>query len=251
MRLMVGVTAYRFVVQRQLETQSDVSPHFDGVDLEAIEEIYLAYNTFGVGAAEALGTNLSKMKSLKVAGLSDIFGTRTIEEIPQALTSICTGLRSCPQLVELNLSGNAFGARVVQPLVPLLTHHRSLQIIKIYDNGFGPEAGATVAKALIKSARRSREEGVPSNLRKNEAPPARRGWEYLIDVLESTPELEFLDLSDCVLPQPAVALTGVLAAGKVPRLRTLLLENNDIEKESYGALSDAVLAHLPALHTSV
>ncbi|TBU44829.1 hypothetical protein BD309DRAFT_957581 [Dichomitus squalens] len=86
--------------------------------------------------------------------------------------------------------------------------------------------------------------------KKNEAPPARRGWEYLIDVLESTPELEFLDLSDCVLPQPAVAaLTGVLAAGKVPRLRTLLLENNDIEEESYGALSDAVLAHLPALHT--
>ncbi|KAI9062608.1 RNI-like protein [Trametes sanguinea] len=304
--------------QLRLETRLDIESHFDGVDLESIEEVYLAYNTFGIDAAEALGEYLSKMKLLKVAGLSDIFGTRTIDEIPKALTAICRGLRSCTQLVELNLSGNAFGARVVEPLVPLLTNQRSLQILKLYDNGFGPEAGATVAKALIESARLSREDGVPSNLRvlvcgrnrledgaapfwadaiaghtnlrkvklvdngireagfsaivralrrcphlrylslrdtvstedidEGDAQPEKRGWQELVDLLRTAHGLEFLDLSDCCLPQPAVAaLARVFAAGQMPRLQTVLLENNDIDEASYGALLDAVEHHLPCL----
>ncbi|KAI0366452.1 RNI-like protein [Pilatotrama ljubarskyi] len=269
--------------QLRLDTRPDIEPHFGTVDLASIEELYLAYNTFGIGAAEALGEYLAKMKMLKVAGLSDIFGTRTIDEIPQALTSICRGLRSCTQLVELNLSGNAFGARVVEPLVPLITHHRSLQVLKLYDNGFGPEAGATVARALSESARLSREEGVPSNLRviisgfsalvralrncrhlrylslrdtvstedleEGDDRPERRGWQEAIDLLQRTSELEFLDLSDCYLPEPAIAalVTDVFAAGKTPRLHTVLLENNDIEEDSYIALIDAIVNHLPAL----
>ncbi|KAI0350559.1 RNI-like protein [Trametes cingulata] len=305
--------------QLRLDTRPNIEPHFDDVDLASIEELYLAYNTFGIGAAEALGEYLAKMKLLKVAGLSDIFGTRTIDEIPQALTSICRGLRSCTQLVELNLSGNAFGARVVEPLVPLITHHRSLQVLKLYDNGFGPEAGATVARALSESARLSREEGLPSNLRviicgrnrledraalawaeaiashpnlrkvklvdngireagfsalvralcncrhlrylslrdtvstedleEGDDRPDRRGWQEAIDLLQGTSELEFLDLSDCCLPEPAITalVTDVFAAGKTPRLHTVLLENNDIEEDSYAALTDAVVNHLPAL----
>ncbi|KAI0747880.1 hypothetical protein C8Q80DRAFT_699598 [Daedaleopsis nitida] len=60
-------------------------------------------------------------------------GTRAIDEIPQALTSICHGLRNCPSVVELTLSENALRAgTVVQPLVPLLTHHKSLQVTKLH-----------------------------------------------------------------------------------------------------------------------
>ncbi|OSD05006.1 RNI-like protein [Trametes coccinea BRFM310] len=302
----------------RLDTRPDIEPHFKAVDLASIEELYLAYNTFGIGAAEALGEYLSKMKLLKVAGLSDIFGTRTIDEIPQALTAICHGLRSCTQLVELNLSGNAFGARVVEPLASFITHHRSLQVIKLYDNGFGPVAGSTIAQALVDSAHLSREEGVPSNLHviicgrnrledraalvwaeaiashanlrkvklvdngireagfsalvralrnchhlrylslrdtvsteeleEGDDHPERRGWQEMIDLLQTAKELKFLDLSDCYLPQPAIAaLTEVYAADKVSRLQTLLLENNDIDEASYDALVDAVVHHLPAL----
>ncbi|CDO74314.1 hypothetical protein BN946_scf184800.g3 [Trametes cinnabarina] len=46
-----------------------------------------------------------------------------------------------------------------------MTHQRSLRVLKLYDNDFGREAGATVDKALAESGHLSREEGVPSNLR--------------------------------------------------------------------------------------
>ena len=101
----------------------------------------------------------------QVANVADIFTGRLITEIPQALSAICDALVDKTSLVEINLSDNAFGGRSVDPMVPFLTNNRSFHILKLNNNGLGPEGGAVVANALLQSAVLSKKEGVPSNLR--------------------------------------------------------------------------------------
>ncbi|OBZ70972.1 Ran GTPase-activating protein 1 [Grifola frondosa] len=149
----------------RLDTREDIEPYFKDIDVEKVEEVYLSDNTIGVSAAQALGERLSSMKTLKVAGLSDIFVSRSIEEVPDALTAICNALKDAARLVDLDLSNNAFGGRAVYPLVPLLTHNRAIQVLKLHNNGLGPEGGAVVAKALLEAARLSSAQGQPSSLR--------------------------------------------------------------------------------------
>ena len=100
-----------------------------------------------------------------MADFADIFTSRLITEIPQALSAICDALKDKTSLVEINLSDNAFGGRSVDPMVPFLTTNRSFQILKLNNNGLGPAGGEIIANALLKSAELSRAEGKPSNLR--------------------------------------------------------------------------------------
>ncbi|KAJ3573994.1 hypothetical protein NP233_g2075 [Leucocoprinus birnbaumii] len=149
----------------KLDTAADIEPHLANVDPTIIEEIHMGGNTIGVEAAEALGKFLEKTQVLRVADFADIFTGRLISEIPQALTSICTALKSKTSLIELDLSDNAFGGRSVDPMVPFLTDNRSFQILKLNNNGLGPAGGSVIANALLKSAQLSKSEGKKSNLR--------------------------------------------------------------------------------------
>ncbi|KAK7688918.1 hypothetical protein QCA50_007609 [Cerrena zonata] len=149
----------------KLDSRSDIESYFSDIDVDQLEEFYLGDNTVGVDAAKALGDLFITTKGLKVAALPDIFATRLISEVPDALTAICNGLKSVPRLVELNLSNNALGGRAVHPLVPLLVENRSIQVFKLNNNGLGPEGGKVIAEALLESARRSKADNQPSNLR--------------------------------------------------------------------------------------
>ncbi|KAI0074137.1 ran GTPase activating protein 1 [Panus rudis PR-1116 ss-1] len=147
-----------------LDTRADIEPHLANIDVNVTEELHFNGNTIGIEAARALGERIQDMKALKVANLSDIFTRRDIDEIPPALESICGALAKIATLEEVNLSDNAFGVRSVQPLVPLL-HNRSIRVLKLNNNGLGPEAGKIVANALLESANLSRAAGEQSNLR--------------------------------------------------------------------------------------
>lgn len=50
-------------------------------------------------------------------------------------------------------------------MVPFLITNRSFQILKLNNNGLGPAGGTIIANALLESARLSKKEGQPSNLR--------------------------------------------------------------------------------------
>lgn len=100
-----------------------------------------------------------------MANFADIFTGRLITEIPQALTAICDALKDKTSLVEINLSDNAFGGRSVDPMVPFLTHNRSLRILRLNNNGLGPAGGKVIADALLESAKLSKAEGKKSNLK--------------------------------------------------------------------------------------
>lgn len=88
-----------------------------------------------------------------------------MNEIPEALANICGALESKETLVEVNFSDNAFGINSVGPLVRFLAANRHFQVLRLNNNGLGPEGGGMIAEALIKSAQLSRELGKTSNLR--------------------------------------------------------------------------------------
>ncbi|KIJ32129.1 hypothetical protein M422DRAFT_234263 [Sphaerobolus stellatus SS14] len=149
----------------KLDTRDDIKPYLENLDASVIEEIHFGGNTLGVEAALELAEFLKKATRIKIADFADIFTGRLISEIPQALTAICDALKDRESLIEIDLSDNAFGGRSAEPMVPFLTHNRSLQILKLSNNGLGPSGGTIVADALLANANASIAKGKPSNLR--------------------------------------------------------------------------------------
>ncbi|TIA95485.1 hypothetical protein E3P94_03690 [Wallemia ichthyophaga] len=133
----------------KLNSKDDIDPILKDLNKQLdVEDVHFSGNTIGVEAALALSETLKKLKSLRIADLSDIFTGRLITEIPQALKSICDSLLDCPALEEVNLSDNAFGGRSAEPMVNLLSSHPSLQVLKLNNNGLGIEGGKIVSGAL-------------------------------------------------------------------------------------------------------
>ena len=164
----------------------------------------------------------------QIADFADIFTGRLIHEVHKAVGYICDGLESKSSLVEINLSDNAFGSRCVHQIAPLLKNNRSFQILKLNNNGLGPEGGQVIANALSESAKTSKSEGKKSNLRvivcgrnrlENGSAPA---W---ADALAAHGTLE-----EVRVPQNGIRMEGImtLARGLAqnPSLRHIDLQDN-------------------------
>ncbi|KAI9927847.1 hypothetical protein ASPWEDRAFT_112770 [Aspergillus wentii DTO 134E9] len=134
--------------------EAQIQPLLESTDFT---EIRLGGNTLGVPACERLAPVLSAQKNLEVAELADIFTSRLLSEIPQALTSLLNALLEVPTLHTINLSDNAFGLNLAAPLVDFLGRHISLRHLILNNNGLGPAAGTLVADALTKLAERKEE----------------------------------------------------------------------------------------------
>lgn len=154
----------------KLDTAADVEPYLQSLrDQEGLEVLILSGNTIGVGAAQALAEVIKTKKNLKVANLADIFTGRLITEIPDALRALIPALASLVplngSLEEVDLSDNAFGGRSVEPLVPLLEAAHALRVLKLGNNGLGPEGGAFVAQSLARGAQEAAKQGQASRLK--------------------------------------------------------------------------------------
>ncbi|CAO3646630.1 unnamed protein product [Mucor hiemalis] len=124
----------------------------------------LSGNTIGVEAGQALGEALKSKSKLKQALLSDIFTGRLLSEIPLALKALCDAFEQV-DLLELDLSDNAFGPAGAQPLIDFLSNTKTLQTLRLNDNGLGLGGGAMIAQALQASADNAKAEGRASSLR--------------------------------------------------------------------------------------
>ncbi|KAH9891850.1 RNI-like protein [Cubamyces lactineus] len=264
----------------KLDTRADIEAHLAGVDPAVIEEIHLGGNTIGVGAAQALAEFLAKTTQLRVANFADIFTGRLISEIPLALSAICDALIGKSTLVEIDLSDNAFGGRSVDPLVPFLSTARSLQVLKLNNNGLGPAGGTVIADALLALAN-SLEAGQKSNLRtiicgrnrledgSAEAWAAALrahgtlqevrmpqngirmdGISHLVGGLAANADLHHLDLQDNTFADKgSKRMAAELHQGSWPLLRQLNLSDCVIGDE--GAVSPIVEALAKGLHTQL
>ena len=144
--------------------------------------------------------------------------------------------------MELNLSDNAFGSRSVEPIVPFLKHNRSFQIFKLNNNGLGPEGGTVIADALAESAKLSKKEGKPSQLRtlicgRNRLQDgSSEAWAKAFAAHGSLVEVR--------MPQNGIRMDGLanLAGGlaQCPNLEYLDLQDNTFGEVGSFAMSEAL-----------
>lgn len=225
----------------KLETRADIDKYFKDLDVDNVEEIILGGNTIGVEASIALAERLQQAKKLKIANFADIYTGRLITEIPQSLTAICNALKDHTSLIEVDFSDNAFGGRSADPLVPLLIHNRSIQVLKLNNNGLGPSGGTIVANALIASAQLSKKAGLKSNLRtiicgrnrlENGSAP------IFAQAYSEHGTLECVRMiQNGIRQEGVVALAGGLS--KCPNLRELDIQDNVADTKGCAALAKA------------
>ena len=143
----------------KLDTAEDIKQYIKPLaESQDFHQVDLSGNTFGIPACEALAPLLSSQQNLETADLHDIFTSRTIDEIPQALTALLNALLKCPKLQTMDLSDNAFGLRMSPVLVAFLCAHIPLRHLILNNNGMGPYAGTEIADALSELAQKKAHE---------------------------------------------------------------------------------------------
>ncbi|GAA5812214.1 hypothetical protein MFLAVUS_005664 [Mucor flavus] len=291
----------------KLNSAADVKEFVEAIEqMPDLEVIKLSGNTLGVEASQALGKALESKTKLKKALLSDIFTGRLLAEIPLALKALCDAFEKV-DLLELDLSDNAFGPAGAQPLIDFLSNTKTLQTLRLNNNGLGLGGGAMIAQALQASADKAKAENRPSSLRtiicgrnrledgssqalarafsshgtleevrmpQNGIRPdgirtivqglrdckglrhldlqdntfTLKGSKALAEALTSWPQLEILNVSDCLLSKKGgVSVFTALNRGENKQLKQLLLQYNEIQADGVQILADAIKSHLNLL----
>ncbi|XP_064483329.1 ran GTPase-activating protein 1-like [Ornithodoros turicata] len=212
-----------------------------GADLECL---CLEGNTLGQDAAKAIGKALEGCPRLKRALWKDLFTGRSKAEIPDALRFLTGGiLLSQAQLVELDLSDNAFGPIGAEALLVFLGSKASwsLEILKLNNNGLGPAGSQMLFGALGKSVKESRKDPSQSGMPLKVLVCGRNrlenvGATALGDLLKELGTLE-----EIRLPQNGIFKEGIeaLAKGLEHNKRLRLLDLNDNILTPAGAKSVA------------
>ncbi|XP_039917521.1 ran GTPase-activating protein 1 isoform X2 [Hirundo rustica] len=131
-------------------------------EFDGLEALRLEGNTVGVEAAKVIAKALEKKSELKRCHWSDMFTGRLRSEIPPALISLGDALIAAgAQLVELDLSDNAFGPDGVRGFEALLKSPAcyTLQELKLNNCGMGIGGGKILAAALKECHRKSIAQG--------------------------------------------------------------------------------------------
>ena len=205
----------------KLDDAEQLDPHIEllrsPTASDSITTINLSGNTLGLPAAKAFATHLRALKALRVANLDDIFTSRLLSEIPQALEALLNALLELPHLHTVNLSDNAFGLNTQAPLVHFLERHTPLNHLILNNNGLGPKAGALIAEALTRLAEAKQ---------KSSATAA---------------------TSNGASPTPEHATNETHRIDAVPMLETIICGRNRLEQGSMHAWAQAISAHAAGL----
>ncbi|KAJ1802741.1 Ran GAP Rna1, partial [Coemansia sp. RSA 2599] len=140
----------------KLTTAEDIAPYLEELrSFENLEEIRLNGNTIGAEAAKALA---------EVATFHDIFTGRLKDEVKESVIAICDALSDLPNLIEVNLSDNAFGPLGAEAMSDFLKKHTGLQILKLNNNGLGIQGGTTIAQSLLECQAECEKQGKEPSL---------------------------------------------------------------------------------------
>lgn len=248
----------------KLESMEDVAPLLEGYDAEDVKEIYLGGNSLGVGASQSFAAFITKTKQLEVtfenftcatfaltvvqiADLSNIFVGRLIAEIPIALHAFCTALIPKSTLIDIDLSDNAFGERCVDHSLLDFLEQNHFEILRLNNNGLGPDAGAEIANALRNSSASRKGANRPLKKiicgRNRLEDGSAQAWAKAFEELKTLEEVR--------MPQNGILMEGIkeLAGGleKCSQLRYLDLQDNTFTNGDTKEGLSAVIAWATSL----
>lgn len=211
-------------------------------DFDGLEALRLEGNTVGVEAAKVIAKALEKKSELKRCHWSDMFTGRLRSEIPPALISLGEGLITAgAQLVELDLSDNAFGPDGVRGFEALLKSPTcfTLRELKLNNCGMGIGGGKILAAALTECYRKSSAQGKPLALKVFVAGRNRLendGATALADAFGIIGTLE-----EVHMPQNGINHPGITALAQAfainPLLRVINLNDNTFTEKGAVAMA--------------
>lgn len=135
-----------------------------------MKHLTLSGNTIGIEAAKAIGASLETHTEFQFAHWKDMFTGRMKTEIPPALKHLSSGILTAgAQLVELDLSDNAFGPIGMEGIVDLLKSRScfTLKELKLNNTGCGVTGGKKLAETLLEGYNNSKKTGTPLALKVN------------------------------------------------------------------------------------
>uniref|UniRef100_F1KT89 Ran GTPase-activating protein 2 n=1 Tax=Ascaris suum TaxID=6253 RepID=F1KT89_ASCSU len=262
--------------QNKWNSREDVEEAARAIEARSrVEALELKGNTLGVAAGQRIAQAIIRHPELKKALWSDLFTGRLKSEIPPILKSLCSAMiTGGVQLVELDLSDNAFGPIGAEGIEKFLESPAaySLQVLKLNNNGLGA-GGKVIAKSLKQCCINAKRDGRCFRLKtfvagrnRLEVPGAialaeafqligtleevtmhqngikAKGIEALASSFKCNPKLRVINLSDNTF-----TVVGALAMAKVlPSLRLIeVLNLSDCLCRNDGAI--AIVASLSSL----
>ncbi|XP_060269566.1 ran GTPase-activating protein 1 isoform X2 [Ovis aries] len=211
-------------------------------DFDGLEALRLEGNTVGVEAARVIAKALEKKSELKRCHWSDMFTGRLRSEIPPALISLGEGLITAgAQLVELDLSDNAFGPDGVRGFEALLKSSAcfTLHELKLNNCGMGIGGGKILAAALTECHRKSSAQGKPLALKVFVAGRNRLENDGATALAEAFGIIGTLE--EVHMPQNGINHPGVTALAQAfainPLLRVINLNDNTFTEKGAVAMA--------------
>ncbi|XP_066489794.1 ran GTPase-activating protein 1 isoform X2 [Tiliqua scincoides] len=214
-------------------------------EFDGLEALRLEGNTVGVEAAKVIAKALEKKSQLKRCHWSDMFTGRLRTEIPPALISLGEALITAGcQLVELDLSDNAFGPDGVRGFEVLLKSPAcfTLQELKLNNCGMGIGGGKILAGALKECHRKSSAQAKPLSLKVFVAGRNRLENDGATALAEAFRVIGTLE--EVHMPQNGINHPGITALAQAfavnPLLRVINLNDNTFTGKGAVAMAEAL-----------
>ncbi|NXI94994.1 RAGP1 protein, partial [Psophia crepitans] len=216
-------------------------------EFDGLEALRLEGNTVGVEAAKVIAKALEKKSELKRCHWSDMFTGRLRSEIPPALISLGDALITAgAQLVELDLSDNAFGPDGVRGFEALLKSPAcyTLQELKLNNCGMGIGGGKILAAALKECHRKSSAQGKPLALKMFVAGRNRLENDGATALAEAFGIIGTLE--EVHMPQNGINHPGITALAQAfainPLLKVINLNDNTFTEKGAVAMAETLKA---------
>ncbi|KAF6000927.1 RAN GTPase activating protein 1 [Cyanidiococcus yangmingshanensis] len=206
---------------------------------EAIEiyRVSLSGKSFDVGAATVAASHFARLRprSLRVLHLADVIAGRAEHEALQVLELLSAALAD-HDLVELDISDNALGAKGVRACAALLGRSEHLECLSMCNNGLAADAIRLVVEALTRSDKRVvlRKLHLFNNLLEDDGAMA------LAPLLERASMLEDFRFASLRVSRRGAAAVGRALAHGTQTLRRLDMADNTLGVDGSQALASAL-----------
>ncbi|CAH8485052.1 unnamed protein product [Schistosoma guineensis] len=210
------------------------------------ECLNLSGNTLGIDAARPIGIALEKNRFIKRCLFNDLFTGRLKSEIAPALKYLSNGLMaSKSQIIELDLSDNAFGPNGIVGITDLLASNtcHTLEVLRMNNQGLGHEGCRYLAEALEKGRCLSKNQGLLLKIFSG----GRNRLENVGAQMLSKVFCDMGSLEELSLYQNGIGIHGVdgiLSLVKIiksnPNLRVLNLSDNSLTPRGAEAIARAL-----------